>query len=184
MSLLGTAILIIVLSYASGCVSGAYYVVKHFTGKDIRKTGSGNAGATNAGRMLGKKGFLLVLAVDAGKGLAALSITDWLSGGNKALILVSAFSVLIGHLFPAQLQFQGGKGVVVYLAASLYLAPATIAFMAIIMLVSYLALRRYTLAGFLAMGSIPVTSWWLGYPTLSAAGLAFLFIIVAAAHKK
>ncbi|MDM5225266.1 glycerol-3-phosphate acyltransferase [Cytobacillus sp. NJ13] len=176
-----TALMVMIFSYTLGSVTGAYYVVKYIAKEDIRKKGSGNVGATNAGRALGKKGFLLTIAIDAGKAWAALYLTDLLSEGDYFLIL-SAVCVLIGHLFPIQLGFHGGKGVVVYLASALYLEPLTIAIMAIMMGIAYAVLRKYTISGFISMASIPITAWVIGDSFIISAGLLLLLFIVLISH--
>ncbi|MEK3854312.1 glycerol-3-phosphate acyltransferase [Cytobacillus sp. FSL H8-0458] len=176
-----SALIVMAFSYAFGSITGAYYVVKYLAKEDIRYIGSGNAGATNAGRALGKTGFLLTIAVDAGKTWAALYLTGLMFESDVVFIL-SAFCAMLGHLFPIQLGFQGGKGVVVYLASALYLEPLTIAIMAIIMGITFAALRRYTLSGFISMASIPITAWVIGDSFIIAAGLLLMLIIVLISH--
>ncbi|URM34971.1 glycerol-3-phosphate acyltransferase [Cytobacillus firmus] len=176
-----SALIVMAFSYALGSITGAYYVVKYLAKEDIRYIGSGNAGATNAGRAYGKTGFLLTIAVDAGKTWGALYVTGLLFEG-EGLFILSALCVLLGHLFPLQLGFHGGKGVVVYLASALYLEPLTIAVMAIIMGISYAALKRYTVSGFISMASIPITAWVIGDSFIIAAGLLLMFIIVVISH--
>lgn len=178
-----TALMVMIFSYTFGSVAGAYYVVKYIAKEDIRKKGSGNVGATNAGRAIGKKGFLLTIAIDAGKAWAALYVTGLMFEGDGLLIL-SAFCVLIGHLFPIQLGFHGGKGVVVYLASALFLEPLTIAIMAITMGFAYAVLRKYTLSGFIAMASIPITAWVIGGSFIISAGLLLLLLIVFISHTQ
>ncbi|MBN8201004.1 MULTISPECIES: glycerol-3-phosphate acyltransferase [Bacillaceae] len=176
-----TALMVMIFSYALGSVTGAYYVVKYIAKEDIRKKGSGNVGATNAGRAIGKKGFLLTIAIDAVKAWAALYVTGLMFEGEGLLIL-SAVCVLIGHLFPIQLGFHGGKGVVVYLASALFLEPMTIAIMAITMGIAYAVLRKYTRSGFIAMASIPITAWVIGDSFIISAGLLLLLLIVLISH--
>jgi glycerol-3-phosphate acyltransferase PlsY len=87
------------------------YLVGWWRGVDIRASGSGNIGATNAARVLGKKWGLFVLALDAAKGclpvLAALYLLR-LPPGYVATVGLAAF---VGHVFPVYLAFKGGKGV-------------------------------------------------------------------------
>jgi acyl phosphate:glycerol-3-phosphate acyltransferase len=176
-----SALIVMTFSYALGSITGAYYLVKYLAKEDIRYIGSGNAGATNAGRALGKAGFLLTIAVDAGKTWGALYATGLLFEGDGVFIL-SAVCVLLGHLFPIQLRFHGGKGVVVYLASALYLEPLTIAIMTITMGITFAALRKYTLSGFISMASIPITAWMIGDSFIIAAGLLLMLIIVLISH--
>ncbi|GLB60109.1 glycerol-3-phosphate acyltransferase [Cytobacillus sp. NCCP-133] len=179
-----TALLVVIVSYALGSIAGAYYVVKSFLKKDIRDMGSGNAGATNAGRALGKKGFLLTLAVDACKVWLALFVTNLLGDGREIFLILSSLFLLLGHLFPIQLRFHGGKGVVVYLAAALFLEPVTILVMGFTMGVIYLLTRKYTPAGFLSMATIPFTAWMTGDSFIVSAGLLLLLLIVIISHTQ
>ena len=174
---------IVLLSYGLGSLTGAYYVVKWLSGVDIRKLGSGNVGATNAGRALGKKGFLLTLLIDAGKVIFALTITSLLVDGEGYLVL-SALFVMMGHVFPVQLGFHGGKGVVAYLATALFLCPLSIAIFALTMGITLSILRKYTLAGFLSMTTIPVTVYVIEGSFSLSIGLLTLFLIVLLLHKR
>ncbi|MGM0750594.1 MAG: glycerol-3-phosphate acyltransferase [Bacillota bacterium] len=175
--------MIILVSYGLGSLTGAYYIVKMFTGEDIRKMGSGNVGATNAGRAIGKKGFLLTLLVDVGKVILALMLTAQLAEGEIYSVLSSIF-LMIGHLFPIQLGLHGGKGVVVYLASALFLNPFTIGIFAITMGVSYMILKKYTIAGFLSMATIPITAYVIEGSFTIFIGLLSLFVTVLMVHKR
>lgn len=80
------------LSYCAGSITGAYYIAKWSVGKDIRQLGSGNAGARNAGRELGKKAFVFTLLIDMAKVMMVLSFVTLFFPQNKIMLLVSAFS--------------------------------------------------------------------------------------------
>ncbi len=174
---------IILLSYCLGSISGAYYTTKWMTGKDIRKLGSGNAGARNAGRQLGKKGFIYTLLIDIAKVMLALSITTIIFPKDEILLLISAFFLLVGHNWPVYLGFKGGMGVVVFLASTLFMVPEAIAVLAICMGIGYLLVRNFTIAGLISMATIPVTAWVLK-ENYYAIGLLILFIIVVIPHIK
>ncbi|MDG5472687.1 glycerol-3-phosphate acyltransferase [Jeotgalibacillus sp. ET6] len=177
-------IVVALYSYLIGGFTGAYYLVKLFLGKDIRQMESGNAGATNAGRVIGKKGFLLTIAIDAAKVWITLGITSyWAEGSGPALVL-SSILLVIGHLYPLQLGFRGGKGIVVYLAAALFLNPYSILVMGAVMGVLYSILRRYTLSGFLSILTIPVTLYILEDSLLYFVSFIVLFAFLAAIHHK
>ncbi|MEG9296837.1 glycerol-3-phosphate acyltransferase [Mangrovibacillus sp. Mu-81] len=176
-------VVIIVMSYLAGSVAGGYYVVKLFTGQDIRKLESGNAGATNAGRVLGKKGFLLTILIDAGKVFITLAIVQHTIIDSDLALVISSILLITGHLYPFQLGFQGGKGVVVYLASALFLSPLTIAVMAIVMGASYGVSRRYKTAGFISMASIPLTAFLID-DYIVVCGLFLLFCTVVLSHNK
>ncbi len=96
------------IAYLLGNISPSTILAK-MAGKDIRKEGSGNAGTTNALRVLGKKAALITLVIDIGKGVAAILIGRAIGGPEAAMICGPA--VFIGHVWPVLLKFHGGKGV-------------------------------------------------------------------------
>ncbi len=102
-------IIIAIISYFLGNISFAFILGKIFTKKDVRDYGSGNAGATNAFRVLGKKIGIMVFLGDALKGIIAVLIGRKLGADIGAYIAGAA--VIIGHNWPALLNFRGGKGV-------------------------------------------------------------------------
>lgn len=174
-------ILIVLMSYFAGSFNGAYYIGKK-SGMDIREMGSGNAGARNAGRHLGAKGFICTVILDAVKSLAALYAADMASGGNEWLLLSCSGALLAGHIWPAGLQFKGGKGVVVYLACVLYLVPPAIPIAGAALGAGYILCRNFTGSGLSALLSIPVSAWIFGETALITAGLFVLLGAVLAAH--
>lgn len=122
---------IVVLSYLVGSIPAAY-LAGRFQGIDIRKTGSGNSGATNALRVLGPRIAILVLLFDAAKGaLSVLVIAPCILAyaqqptRNTLLTgsLVAGAAVMLGHIFPLWLGFKGGKGVATGAAVIAILAP-------------------------------------------------------------
>lgn len=120
MELFINIICVIFYSYLLGCFCSAYYLVKIYNSNlDIRNISSGTVGARNAGRILGKKGFIITFIGDFLKTVLALGVTIYFfrSDTNFSIIfLSSSIAVILGHLFPAQLKFKGGKGVVVFAA--------------------------------------------------------------------
>jgi len=159
----------LVAAYIIGCVNGGYYAVKLKSGKDIRSLGSGNAGATNAGRLMGKRGFLIVMLFDAVKMLAALKLASLLFPGNQAILALTMPAVLLGHIFPAQLRFRGGKGIASLVGAAPFLFDLPlIIFTAVLFLALYLATRKYYHSGLAALGALPLSypgsAWLLGQP--------------------
>ncbi|MDQ0272218.1 glycerol-3-phosphate acyltransferase [Cytobacillus purgationiresistens] len=176
-------VLIFVLSYAFGCVNGAYYLGIMLKDNDIRQFGSGNAGARNAGRHLGKKGFVITVIIDAVKVFLALLIANTLFGNNEFALIIGGFGLLLGHIWPVQLQLRGGKGVVVFLAAALYLEPYTILVAGIVLAAGFIAARRFTVPGLISILSIPVTAYLLGNSHQLVIGLSLMAGIVIFMHK-
>ncbi|MEN8700452.1 glycerol-3-phosphate acyltransferase [Bacillus infantis] len=171
----------IILCYLAGCINGAYLLARKWQGKDIRQMGSGNAGARNAGRELGKRGFFYTVLIDAGKTVLALAAADAFLG--QAALLICAFAVLCGHIWPAPLGFRGGKGVVVYLASALYIAPASLLTAFMVLLAGWGITRRFTVPGLIAMAAMPVSIYILGGGVPAAGAFAIMLLIVIAAHN-
>lgn len=109
-----------ICAYALGSVPFGLLLARAFGLGDIREIGSGNIGATNVLRSGNKPAAALTLALDAGKGAAAV-LAAWTLGGETAASVAGIFAFL-GHLYPAQLGFRGGKGVATYLGALLALS--------------------------------------------------------------
>jgi glycerol-3-phosphate acyltransferase PlsY len=114
-------------AYLLGSLPFGYLIARYVAGVDIRKTGSGNIGATNVARVLGKKLGIAVLVLDCLKGalptlllppLLAESATDRLH-----LAVLSGTAAIVGHMFPCWLKFRGGKGVATALGVALALGP-------------------------------------------------------------
>ena len=105
-------ILIVFFSYISGSIPFGYILTKFFGGKDVRKIGSGNIGATNVLRTGNKYLAVLTLMFDILKGYVPVSITLYYF---PEFFQLSALASFLGHLFPVWLKFKGGKGVATYL---------------------------------------------------------------------
>ncbi|ADH87006.1 glycerol-3-phosphate 1-O-acyltransferase PlsY [Desulfurivibrio alkaliphilus] len=95
-------------------------------GIDVRRGGSGNIGATNVGRLLGKKLGVATLLADLLKGVLPMLLASWWLAGDEQRSLVVGLcgaAAFLGHLFPIYLGFKGGKGVATALGVFLYLTP-------------------------------------------------------------
>ena len=95
--------------YCLGCVNCGYYLVRLRRGVDLRAVHSGNAGATNAGRVLGRRAFVAVLALDTAKGASAALVGLWVA--DYAGAATAALACIAGHIWPVFAGFRGGRGV-------------------------------------------------------------------------
>jgi glycerol-3-phosphate acyltransferase PlsY len=155
----------VLLSYLLGAVVGSQLVGRLKGGVDIRKMGSGNAGATNALRTQGKSFALWVLLVDLGKGLIAVRLlAPLLFPGLEPPPLyiatwepvVCGLMAIVGHVYPAWHGFRGGKGVATLVGVvlgldSTLMLPMLLTWFLAVMLFGYVGL-----ASMLAAASIPV----------------------------
>ena len=105
-------LIVIFYSYLLGSIPFGFILTKIFIKKDIRKSGSGNIGASNVLRSGGKFLGLLTLLLDGAKGYFAILITI---NNFQDYLILSASLTFMGHLFPIWLKFKGGKGVATYL---------------------------------------------------------------------
>lgn len=140
---------LLVAAYLIGSIPTALWVGKAFFGLDIREHGSGNSGATNTFRVLGKKPGSFVMAVDVLKGWAATSLATVMLGQGaiepgQLLYFQLACGVLavMGHIYPIWAGFRGGKGVATVLGMMLAIAPATVG-VCILVFIAVLLISRY-----------------------------------------
>lgn len=159
----------LVISFLLGAIPFAYIFVKKIKGVDIRKEGSGNSGATNASRVVGKKWGLIILALDIAKGAAAAGLvplilrhwlkTDagWMLGGFPAVGLCMGLAAFLGHCFSPFLLFKGGKGVATALGVYLVVAPMAVALTAVVCIVLILVTRVVSIASITGAILLPVS---------------------------
>ena len=141
---------------------------------DVRNIGSGNIGATNVLRT-GRKGLAaFTLALDTGKGAAAVLIGAYY---GPDMMIVAALGALIGHLFPVWLKFRGGKGVATAAGLMLALAwPAALISIAIWLFVAMVS-RYSSLAALIATLCIPPLSYWLSTPQIAEFSVLITILI-------
>ena len=175
--------LVMLLGYALGCFTSGYYLVRWRTGDDIRWLGSGSVGATNVGRVLGRPGFFLTVLCDFFKGLFAVWLTRYFQLNPTGTVLTMV-AVAIGHIWPAQLWFHGGKGVATSLGALLTFDYSIAFTFAALFLVVYAALRNFVLAGLLAFALTPLALFAADYSLTSVFGVSALALLVLIAHRK
>lgn len=116
-------ILHIIGSYMLGAIPFAIAVGYMFAGVDIRKRGSGNAGATNVYRVAGPVAAILASLCDIGKGALPVYVAGHVTGGPEWLQVACGLAAVLGHVFPIFVGFRGGKGVNTLLGVFLVLLP-------------------------------------------------------------
>ncbi len=170
--------LIILASYFIGAVPFAYIIVKLVKNIDIRTVGSGNAGATNVARVLGKWGFITVFLLDALKGFLPVYLT-YMYYGQELLPLFVAATVVLGHTYTVFLGFKGGKGVATGAGAFLALAPVEIGIALLVFAAVFYFTRMVSAGSILAaltlFISVLIISDWAALKVLT--GVIVFFII-------
>lgn len=117
------SVILAIVCYLIGSINSSILISKLVTGKDIRESGSGNAGATNMLRTMGKKYAVITLIIDILKGVVAilLSMLAVSFGAGEASAYIAGVAVVLGHNFPVFFGFRGGKGVATSLGVILLL---------------------------------------------------------------
>lgn len=151
-------VIAIVIAYLLGSISPSTILAK-MQGIDIKKEGSGNAGATNTLRVLGKKAAIITLIVDVGKGVLAVSLAELIAGPDAAYW--AALAALAGHVWPIFFKFRGGKGVAVAFGTILRL-DWRIALMMFGLLVIVVAITKIVSIGSLSVCvAFPICCWFM-----------------------
>jgi glycerol-3-phosphate acyltransferase PlsY len=183
-----------VTAYLLGSIPSAVWYGEAYFGIDIRKFGSGNAGATNTFRVLGKRAGTIVLMIDILKGWTAtmlanilffLSVIDVSQILTFKLLLGSA--AVLGHLFSIFVKFKGGKGVATSLGMVLAMNPQ-VALVCIAIFILVLLISQYvSLSSIIASFAFPMMLVFgvFGEANILLIGFGFLlFVVVVAAHHK
>lgn len=152
----GQNILLLLWAYLIGSIPTAVWIGKFFYKIDVREYGSGNAGATNTFRVLGKKAGIPVLIIDVLKGFFAVQLPHFtsLTPGSAAFVnlqIVLGAAALMGHVFPVFAAFRGGKGIASLLGIVLSIHPqaagvAAVVFLIVLLISNYVSLGSITAA--------------------------------------
>ena len=134
-------ILLLVGSYLLGNVLTGSIISKLFYKKEIRAEGSGNPGARNAGRLYGKKAFIITFLGDAVKGIIAVLVAR-LIGLGPEIELLALFAVVLGHVYPVLFKFHGGKGISTFIGGFLLFNPLVFAVFIGVFLILYPFIKK------------------------------------------
>ena len=163
------------IAYLLGSFPTAFLLARLTKGLDIRNQGSGNVGALNTYRQLGKLGAGLVLAVDTGKGVLVIYIVRWM-GSPEAAMYVAAIAAVVGHNWPFYLRFRGGRGAAVVLGISSVVLPliTAIAFLATVLVILFTRNALVSIvAGFFVLNVLTIA-------TLQTAPMIALCLLLSA----
>ena len=149
-------------SYLLGSIPFGLLIGKAY-GVDIREQGSGNIGATNLGRALGKRWAVAAFLLDFSKGilptLAALYVTVEDSDERLYLGILAGTAAILGHTFPLYLRFRGGKGVATTLGVITGVAPPATVLAGIVWLGVYLKTRTVSISSLATGATLPLGIW-------------------------
>ena len=179
-------VLLFLFAYGLGCLSAGYYLAR-WKGLDLREAGSGSTGARNAGRLLGKGAFALTFGLDVLKGVAAVLIArhfvpgSW--AGPSAWLLV-----VLGHVWPVQLGFKGGRGISPAVGGLVATSPLLAALLTAPLLLGWGLTRSFKRGGMLAVLTGPFLAWFLRHPLgmtgPDCLGFTLLALLLVATHVR
>ena len=182
-----TSLGVVIGSYLLGSIP-AGYLAGRIAGVDIRNMGSGNIGATNVMRVLGKGYGYSVFAIDFLKGLAAVRMSIFVTSHTQTAAtpteligIAAAVSCVIGHVFPVWLQFKGGKGVATSAGALFGLMPAAALIGALIWIVIFQLTRYVSVASITAAIVLPIVVFIMMSLGQAATAALFYFSVCLAA---
>jgi glycerol-3-phosphate acyltransferase PlsY len=168
--------------YVAGCLTTGYYLVRLRLGRDIRELGSGSVGARNVGRIMGAPGFVFTLAGDFLKGAGVVWLARYFLDDQR-LTGLAMLAVVLGHIWPLQLGFRGGKGVATSVGAlAVYDFRLGLALAALTALFSLFG--RITPAGLVAFALLPVAAKLLERGPLEIMIVSALAGMILFAHRK
>lgn len=176
-------ILAVLISYLLGSISFSILIAKWVKGIDIRNHGSGNAGATNTLRVLGKGPGAAVFLLDIAKGVLAVWLAKWIAGGDWAPVLCG-LAAIAGHNWPVFFGFKGGKGIATTVGVMVTLAfiPSLIAGLVAIILI---AVTRYVSLGSLIFSFLlPVFILVMDDPSSYFLGSLVICVLAFVRHRK
>src|ERR1051325_8709361 len=184
-------IFIILTAYILGSIPSAVWIGKFFYGIDVRQHGSGNAGATNVFRVIGKRAGVPVLFFDVLKGWMAVKVSYFVADmlGNEEFIslqLTLGAAAIIGHIYPVFASFKGGKGVATLLGVTLAIHPLSALVGIGVFGFILLASKYVSLSSILAGLSFPISLMIL-FPTSSATLVLFSLLtpaLLLVTHQK
>ena len=186
-------IIFVLLAYLTGAFPSAVWVGKTFYNTDVREYGSGNAGATNTFRVLGKGAGIPVLLMDILKGWLSVSYVNFISNADVLSPelffenqLAFGIAAVVGHLFPIYTGFRGGKGIATMLGLLIALHPLAALFSFIVFIVVFFIFKYVSLASIIASIAFPILVILVLDPRTAALNLFAIFVPILSfiTHQK
>jgi glycerol-3-phosphate acyltransferase PlsY len=156
------AYVLVLIAYMIGSIPTGY-IVGSWAGIDVRKAGSGNVGATNVARVVGRRQGIFTLFADVAKGFVP-AIVAVILGLGAATVAAVGMAAFLGHLYPVFLNFRGGKGVATALGVFLALAPWAAAVLMVIFIGTFATTRLVSLSSIAAAVCAPIVLWLFSCP--------------------
>ena len=175
-------VLPILVGYLIGSIPFALLLARRLGGVDIRASGSGNVGAANVLRTAGVGGALAAVALDVGKGSAAVIIARGITSDPVA-VAAAGVAAIVGHIYPAWIRFRGGKGVATSCGVFAMLAPeATLVSLVLFVLTVWYS-RYVSLGSLVASVALPLVAYFTRVPGASIAAATAAAVLVIERHR-
>ena len=160
-----TGFIAITIAYLIGSIPFAYIFTRLTTGEDIRRLGSGNAGANNVLQEVGPRAAIATAFFDVGKGVLAVAIAHWLLDvplyEPELFVLLAAIAAIAGHMWPVYLMFRGGNGLSATIGALSVLMPWELLIVIGLLLILKVVTRNLVLSVNISLLSVPISAWFL-----------------------
>ena len=176
-----TFVLAAAIAYLIGSIPFAFLLARR-RGVDLRRTGSGNVGASNVMRTSGMSLGVLAMVLDGLKGTLAVLIAERVSAMPAAPVAAALASVL-GHVYPVWLRFHGGKGVATAAGAFTLLAPAAIAAASAVFVVAVAATRMISVGSVTAAVTLAIATALMDSSRFVVAGAVLAAAIIVYRHR-
>ena len=173
--------ILILFGYLLGSIPTGY-LLGMLAGVDVTKAGSGNVGATNVARVLGRWQGGLTLIADAAKGLIPV-VVAMQSGASLGATVLAGTAAFVGHLYPIFLKFRGGKGVATALGVFIALAPLAALILLVVFSLTALTSRIVSLGSMVTAAMAPLVLWLLHYPPSVIGVAAFIGAAIIFRHR-
>lgn len=172
--------LLVIPAYFLGTFPSAVMVARS-RGIDITKVGSGNPGASNVSRIMGRSWGVAVFALDALKGIIPALVGTFVVGEDRVAYALIAASVL-GHMFPVTRRFKGGKGVATMAGAMFVMQPAISAILSVVWIVVLKLTKKSSVASIALIVGLPVLALLFHVPGWEIATMVAINALLLLRH--
>lgn len=176
--------LLIIASYLLGSIMFSVIMGKLVAGIDIRNHGSGNAGATNTLRTIGKGPAIGVFLLDVGKGVLAVLLAKWFIPDQDGVAVLCGVAVILGHNWPIFFNFRGGKGIATTIGMIVTLAFLPTLFAGLIAIITIVITKYVSLGSLLLTAFLPVFIYIMDYPMELLWGSLAILVFAWVKHRK
>jgi glycerol-3-phosphate acyltransferase PlsY len=173
--------LLVIPAYLLGTIPTAILVGRR-EGRDPTQEGSGNPGASNTFRTMGRRAGAIVLAGDVAKGALAAGLG--LATGNRAVGVACGLAAVVGHVFPVTRGLRGGKGVATGAGMAAVLLPGVAVAMAVVWVVAAKVFRAASAGSVVVAVGFPLGAWAVGRPLGEVVAFAAGSVLIVVRHRE